>query len=121
QPPPPPVPNPAAPTIAMPFPMGLQAGTALEVTLTGTNLNDPVSLWTNIPGATVSIPTDNNNGKEATKLRVKIDVPKTTSIGFYGMRLATTRGLSNLRLFCVDELPQVLEVDTNHSKTTPQL
>jgi hypothetical protein len=121
QPPPPPVPNPAAPTIAMPFPMGLQAGTALELTLTGTNLNDPVSLWTNIPGATATIPTDNNNGKEATKLRVKIDVPKTTPIGFYGLRLATTRGLSNLRLFCVDDLPQVLEVDTNHSKTTPQL
>ncbi len=121
QPPPPPVPNPAAPTIAMPFPMGLQAGTALEVTLTGTNLTDPVSLWTNIPGATVTIPTDNNNGKEATKRACKIDVPKTTPIGFYGLRLATTRGLSNLRLFCVDDLPQILEVDTNHSKTTPQL
>ena len=29
------------------------------------------------------------------------------------LRLATTRGVSNVRLFCIDDLPQVVAVDTD--------
>src|SRR5207237_6187539 len=100
--PPPVAPNPAAPTIAAPAPSGMQPGTSQEITLTGANLADPTGLWTDIPGAKVAIPTDNNNGKEPAKLRVKLDVPAGTPLGYYSIRLATSRGMSNFRVFCID-------------------
>jgi hypothetical protein len=98
----------------------MQRGTAPELALTGTNLAEPVALWTNIPGAKVTIPTDANNGKEPTKLRVKLDVPKEVPLGLYALRLATARGMSNLRLFCVDDLPQVNAEAAARKKDTAQ-
>ena len=120
QPPPPPVPNPAAPTLNPVLPLGMQPGSGLELTLTGTNLAEPVALWTSIPGAKVTIPTDANNGKEPAKLRVKLDVPKDAPLGLYAVRLATTRGMSNLRLFCIDDLPQVNAEAAARKKETAQ-
>jgi len=111
--------NSGAPTLNMPGPMGMQRGTALELTLTGTNLADPTGLLTSIP-AKISFPTDNNNGKDPAKLRVKLETAPDAPLGFHSMRLATNRGISNLRLFCIDDLPQILAVDTNKSKTTAQ-
>jgi hypothetical protein len=98
----------------------MQRGGSLELTLSGTNLADPVALWTNIPGAKATIPTDNNNGKTPTALRVKLDVPKETPLGLYAVRLATARGMSNLRLFCIDELPHVSAAATARKKETAQ-
>lgn len=110
---------PQAPTIAVPSPSGVQRGTTAELTITGTNLADAVGVWTSFP-AKVSIPTDMNNGKDAAKLRVKLDVPADAPIGFHTIRVATKHGISNMRIFCVDDLPQVAEVDTNRVKSTPQ-
>src|SRR5262245_36532501 len=98
-------PNPQAPVLALTGPAGMQRGTTLEVTLTGTNLAEPTGLWTSFPGK-VTIPTDQNNGKDNAKLRVLLEVPKDAPLGFHALRLATTRGMSNLRLFCLDDLPQ---------------
>src|SRR5437868_7743176 len=103
-------PHPQAPVLAPPVPLGVQRGTALDLTLTGTNLAEPTGLWTSFP-AKVTIPTDANNGKEPTKLRVHLEVPKDAPLGFHALRLATKSGMSNARLFCVDDLPQIAEVD----------
>jgi hypothetical protein len=97
----------------------VQRGTALDLTLTGSNLAEPTGLWTSF-AAKVTIPTDHNNGREPTKLRVRLEVPRDAPLGFHALRLATKGGMSNLRLFCVDDLPQVQEVDTNRSLQTAQ-
>jgi len=112
-------PNPQAPVLNMPVPLGAQRGTALDLTLTGTNLAEPTELWTSFP-ARVMIPTDQHNGKENGKLRVHVEVPHDAPLGFQHLRLATTRGISNFRLFCIDDLPQVMESDNNHSRSTAQ-
>ena len=117
--PPPVKPNPQAPTIAVAVPLGMQRGTTLDLTLTGTNLAEPTALWTSFP-AKVTIPKDNKNGTDQTKLLVHLEVPKDAPIGFHAIRLTTTRGLSNFRIFCIDDLPQVMEVDSNHSITSAQ-
>jgi hypothetical protein len=117
--PPPPGLNPRAPTLQPVLPLGMQRGTSLEVTLTGTNLANPTGVWTSFP-AKVTIPTDANNGKDNAKLRVRLEVPKGAPLGFHSIRLATKQGMSNLRLFCIDDLPQVLENNTNHSLKTAQ-
>src|SRR5262249_41137257 len=120
QPAPPPQPNPAAPTLNPVLPLGMQRGGNLELTLTGTNLADPVALWTSIPGAKATIPADNNNGKDPAKLRVKPDVPADAPLGFHALRLATKRGMSNVRLFCLDDLPAVSAEPAARKKETAQ-
>ena len=116
---PPAPPNPQAPTLAPVQPLGVQRGTAIDLTLAGTNLQEPTGLWTSFP-AKVTIPTDKNNGKVPTSLRVRLEVPKDAPLGFHSLRLATKRGMSNARLFCIDDLPQVLENNTNRSEKTAQ-
>jgi hypothetical protein len=113
----PPVPNPQAPVLKAPAPLGVQRGTTLDLTLTGTNLAEPTGLWTSFP-AKVTIPTDGNNGKDNAKLLVRLEVPKDAPMGFHSIALATSRGMSNFRLFCVDDLPQVLK--TTATKASPQ-
>ena len=107
--PPPTPPNPQAPVLGPAVPLGMQRGTTMELTLTGANLTEPTGVWTSFPGR-VTIPTDKNNGKEPGKLRVQLDVPGDAPLGFHSLRLATAHGMSNLRLFCIDELPQVFNV-----------
>src|SRR5947209_6691757 len=93
KPPAPLVPNPLAPTLQPPMPLGVQRGTTLDLTLTGTNLQEPTGLWTSFP-CKVTIPTEGTNGKDATKLLVKLQVPPDAPIGFHTLRLATVKGIS---------------------------
>lgn len=121
---PPAPPNPQAPTLAPIVPMGAQRGTSIDLTVTGTNLADPNGVWTSFPGK-VTIPTDNNNGKSATSLKIKIELPKDAPLGFHTVRVATKKGMSNARLFCIDDLPEVAskggnrEVKTAHALSVP--
>jgi hypothetical protein len=97
----------------------MQRGTSMELTLNGTNLGEPTGVWTSFP-AKITIPADKNNGKEPGTLRVHIETPKDAPLGFHSLRVATTRGMSNFRLFCIDDLPQIMEIDSNRSRSTPQ-
>src|SRR5262249_48366654 len=117
---PPAPPNPQAPTIGPVAPLGVSRGSSIDLTLTGTNLTEPTGVWTSFP-AKVSIPTEGNNGKMPTSLKVKLEVPKDAPLGFHSIRVATKRGMSNARVFCVDELPQVTEVATNRDAKTAQV
>lgn len=108
---------PESPVLAMPGPMGIQRGTALELTFSGDHLAEPTGLWTSFP-ARVTIPGDRGNGSHEKSLRIRLEVPRDAPIGFHGIRLATTRGMSNLRLFCVDDLAQVVAPGSNRSAMT---
>jgi hypothetical protein len=110
---------PQPPTLKPIFPFGIRRGTTLDLTLTGTELAEPTGVWTSFP-ARVSIPSTGNNGKEPSKLAIRIDVPGDAPVGFHGLRLATRHGISNLVLFCIDDLPQVVETSTNHTKDKAQ-
>jgi hypothetical protein len=122
QPKPPPLlpPNPQAPVLNGVSPGGVQRGTTVELTLTGANLNGPTGVYTSFP-AKVTIPDDNKNGQDPAKLRVRLEVPADAQVGTHVLRLTTIRGISNLRLFCVDDLPQLPEVTTNRDRATPQV
>ncbi len=117
--PPPPKLNPAAPVLKPVAPHGVQRGTSIDLTLTGQNLAEPTALWTDFP-CKIVIPPDNNNGKDPAKLLVHLDVPKDAPMGFHTLHLATTKGLSNLRIFCVDDLPQLMQKPDNHTRETAQ-
>jgi hypothetical protein len=48
-------------------------------------------------------------------------VPADAPLGFHSLRLATRRGMSNARLFCLDDLSQVMEAPSNHDPKTAQV
>ena len=75
--------------------------------VTGTNLAKPTGAVTGF-ASKITIPTDQKNGEDATKFKVRIEVPADTPVGWYPFRMATPKGVSNLRVLCVDDLPQVL-------------
>lgn len=111
--------SPQAPTITQLSTTGGQRGKSVDVRVVGTNLGDAVSLWTSFP-AKATIPADAAKDKDATKARFQLDIPADTPLGLHSLRVVTKYGISNQKVFCVDELPQIAEVETNHAKTTAQ-
>jgi hypothetical protein len=114
QPPPPVVPA-TYPTINTLANIGGKPGSTVEFTITGTNLLDATGVWTSF-GGTTTIP---DGHKDATKLNVKLAIPKEAAIGLHTYRVATKSGLSNIRPFILDELNETIEKD-NNKKTAPQ-
>lgn len=110
---------PQAPTLTTPASLGLKRGTSTELVLNGTNLTEPTGVLLNCPG-TISIPTDNKNGTEAAKLRVKVNLPADTPIGLHAIRVGTRHGVSNLRPLLVDELDILAETGANRTRETAQ-
>jgi len=114
----PPPANPQAPTIS-PLATGVQRGVPNEFVITGTNLANPTGASFGV-AAKVTIPTADKNGLDATKFKINIEVPATTPVGWYPFRLATLKGASNLRVLCIDDIPQVISAGTNRSKPVAQ-
>jgi hypothetical protein len=110
---------PQAPTLTTPASFGAKAGDEVEITLTGTNLADATGVLLSCP-AKVTIPTDNKNGTDAAKLRVKVTVDPKTVVGLYTVRVATKHGVSNARPFVVDSFPAVASTAANRAKDTAQ-
>jgi hypothetical protein len=110
---------PQAPTLTPVAPYGATPGSTIELTLTGTNLAQPLAVLPSFP-AKVTIPTDAKNGTEPTKFRAVLEIPADAPMGVHTLRVATAAGVSNLRPFCLDPLPLTLEQPTNRVKTTPQ-
>ena len=112
--------NAGAPTLKPIFPAGAKRGSSITLNLTGTNLAGPVKFLSSFP-CKATFPTENNNGKDAAKLAVKIDIDPAAPIGFHAIRIGTAKGISNTRILCIDDLPEVLKVDSNKNKMTPQV
>jgi hypothetical protein len=114
-----PPPGSQAPTLNAFLPVSFQRGQAVELTLTGTNLAGPTGLSLGAPVG-VDIPTADKNGTDNAKLKVQLKLPPDMPLGLYPLRLATKRGLSNVRLVAVDELPQLVENEKNNTRETAQ-
>jgi hypothetical protein len=114
---PPPVSS-AGPTLA-PILSSLQPGQAADIVLTGTNLANPTGVALNFP-AKATIAKDDKDSLDAAKCKVRIEVPKDTPVGWYALRYATPKGVSNLRVICVDDLPAITSTNNNRSRTTAQ-
>lgn len=81
----------------------LARGQVTRVVLVGTNLARPLDLWTALPGGAIKVAPVG----EATPTRAVLDVTVAADapVGVFGLRLATTAGLSNAALALVDDLP----------------
>ncbi len=93
-------------------------GQATDLTLLGGNLASPTTVWSNMPGAKIELaPGIDGNGAKADQVVYRFTLPAETPVGIYGLRLATGKGGSNLRLVMVDDLASV--GDNGNNKTMP--
>jgi hypothetical protein len=109
-------------------PPGGQAGKVVEVTFTGTDLEEPKGLWFShpaiklepiIPPVPPAPPADAKKpapppppAPPITKFRVTI--PAEVAVGIYDVRLIGKWGVSNPRAFVVGDLAEVLEKEPNN-------
>ncbi len=102
----PPPANSAAPQINLPNPIGARRGSSIDLTLTGKNLADPIGVSLSFAANSQILP-PKNPATAATSTVVHLDIPTDAPSGMQILRLATKRGISNVRFFCIDDLPEV--------------
>src|SRR5262245_43553009 len=90
-----------AQNLTVTMPAGATRGRTTSVTCTGNGLATAKTLWTTFP-ATVTLdskvkPTD----ASATFL---VNVPAEAPLGVFGVRVVTEHGISQLKLFVIDDL-----------------
>jgi hypothetical protein len=98
--------NPAAPQINVPNPIGARRGSTIEMTLTGKNLADPTGLSLSFAAHSQILPAK-NAATAAGAVQIRLEIPTDAPLGMQTIRLATRRGISNVRFFCIDDLPEV--------------
>lgn len=95
------------PVIREMSPAGAQRGSVAKVTLKGDGLTAGAKVESGIPGTITKL-----LGEQFTLL---VEVPKTSEVGVYPLRVRTEDGLSNLVLFSVGSLPEAAESEKKHS------
>ncbi len=98
--------NVLAPQMDIPQPLGARRGTAIDLTLTGKNLAEPIGLALSFAATSKFLPAK-PGAAAANSLQIRLEVPSDAPLGIQTIRLATKRGISNLRFFCIDDLPEV--------------
>ena len=107
-------------------PCGGKAGTTVEVAFTGTDTEQPESLWFSHPGIKgtpiipptpppdpkIKDPAKQPKAPPVSKFNVVID--KAVLPGFYDVRFVSKNGISNPRVFVVGDLNEVAEKEPNN-------
>lgn len=109
------------PTIASTSPQAAKPGETVDVKVRGGNLAGPTQLWTSFP-CEVVLPTDvAGNGTNAGEVLYRFKLPADAQPGIQGIRIATATGISNLKLFSIDDLPSVQQTKPSHVAATAQV
>lgn len=84
-----------------------QRGAVTRVAVIGTETQGAVGLWSSLaPGLWHAKPVASPSGViSETSTLFDVEIDSAAPLGLYGLRLATSSGLSNVHLFLIDELP----------------
>lgn len=102
-----------SPRLLTTMPMGGQAGSELEVTITGQHLDGAEVLRFSHPAITATAKVDDSGNPISGKYLVKID--DDCPVGVHEARVMTRLGISSSRVFSVGDLPEVTQVKPNTS------
>ena len=86
------------------YPAGAPRGGEIEITCTGSNLSDPREFLFDRPGFTVT-----DLSAKGNVVKAKVKVAPDAKLGENRLRLVTTSGISDIRLFFVSPFPLVEE------------
>lgn len=122
-----------SPRLASVFPPGGKAGSTVEVTVLGSDLEQPEALWFSHPGIKSTLPAAPAPDPKADpkQMAAKKDAPTTTvkfivvvdkavPPGLYDVRIVGGKGISNPRVFVVGDQNEVLEKEPNNDIDQPQ-
>ena len=98
------------------LPMGGQAGATLDVTITGTDLDEPSELRFSSPRITAKAKTGENGKPEQNKFIVSIAAD--TPLGLHEVRAVTRLGISTPRAFVVGSQTEITRAKANNSAET---
>ena len=105
-----------APRLLTLFPMGGQAGTNVEVTITGENIEDAKELLFSSPQLTAKAKTAADGNMEPNKFIVSIAADAPAAV--HDARVMTRLGISSARAFSIGTLPEVTREKPNNSPAT---
>ena len=109
------------PAITSVMPWAAKPGETVDIKLRGANLAGVTQLWTSFACEAV-MPTDvAGNGTNAGEVLYRIKLPPEAGVGVCGIRVATPKGISNLKLIAIDDLPSVAQVKPNAVATSAQV
>ncbi len=95
-----------SPRVTFTYPAGGQRGAEIEITCSGSNLEDAKGMMFDSPGFEAA-PVKAEKGKVTMKVKVAPDA----ALGEHRFRVVTASGLSDLRLFYVTPFPMVAEAE----------
>ena len=118
-----------APRINTIFPMGGQLGTTVELTVSGSDIDEPTGLVFSAPEIKSELivapepPVDPKKppvpkpkrGGPITSAKFKVTIPASVAPATYDCRLVNKSGVSNPRAFAVGDKPEVNESDKPHN------
>ncbi len=116
------------PRLLVASPAGGQAGTTIDVTLTGNDLDDPQKLLFSHPGIQAESPSDptkpvkppQGGQPPLTTVKFKVAIAADVPPGTYDVRFAGKSGVSNPRAFVVGDLPETTEKEPNNDVAEAQ-
>jgi hypothetical protein len=121
------LPNPRLTTI---MPVGGKAGTTVELTWTGTDLEEPQEFRFSVPGIKAepvpppppdpTKPAPNPPPPPPPVTKFKVTIPADAPLGICDVRLLNKWGISNPRAFMIGDLPEVAEKEPNNDVDTAQ-
>lgn len=106
----------AAPSVGAITPTGFQRGTEVEAVFQGARLANVEQLLFYSPGINVTELKAEND----TTVKAKLSIAPECRLGIHAVRLRSTTGISDLRLFTVGALPEVKEQEPNNDFDAPQ-
>ncbi|MEC7921870.1 MAG: PPC domain-containing protein [Planctomycetota bacterium] len=89
------------PKIRSILPLAAAPGKSIELVITGDNLETVTGLWTTFDSKTSIVAGEKRDAKT---LRIRVEIPKETPLGIGAIRARGPGGLSNPRLFAIDDL-----------------
>ncbi len=106
------------PEVLFTSPLAVAPGKSVEVNFHGNELADAVGLWTGFPGKANLLSADPT--KNSSLAQFSIAVPDHVSVGVYGARLTTLRGVSAPVMILLDDLVSVQEEGEHRSVASAQ-
>ena len=100
----------APPVLRALEPRGAQRGQALKVTLVGDSLQAGAEITTTLPGAFSRLTSSPEKGED--ELPLLLQLKEDAAPGLYPIRVRTEDGLSNVLLFAVGTLPEMVEAES---------
>ena len=104
----------AAPNITAVTPYGISAGATTEVTLNGTELTSPLSVWTSFPAEVEVLPTPEGTD-DATTAKLRVTLAENVGVGVGAISVASASGVSPLYIVVIDDAPVITEPTPNNA------